>query len=342
MRSLVVAVVVACVIAVVNAGVVELGERSSRKNEAQFSDFDRVVGHGKPAMVEFYDPECAHCRGFAPEYDQVAENLKDKPVVIGRVNVRRWDVLVKRFDISTVPAMRFFHAGDNKNCQPYPEFSEDKADAVTEYISGQCGFAFRQVMPTAAATAAIAAVSANAQANLKQNLPKTAIAKATCPVPKMADEVDVTFEETDHSPVEAVAVDAPALIEGEADMETNAETDAEVDAESESDTDSGAVEELSDALDVEDTEEEEADEEDAIEEDEELAEGDEELVDEEDEFDTEVDVEGEDEDEAQDAEEGEEEEEEEELEANENAVETAAEPQAPPQAAPHPAAAQPL
>jgi len=130
------------------ADLVDLGERA----DGSIQKFHDVVGSNKPVVVEFFSPRCAHCRGFAPEYAEVARAFHGADVVIARVDVDRWDILQNEFKVERVPDIRFFAAG-SKQSNTYPEFSKDEAGEVIEWIKSKTGLTanFRQVMPAEAA-----------------------------------------------------------------------------------------------------------------------------------------------------------------------------------------------
>jgi len=118
----------ACVAAVSASNVVELDS----------SNFDSVIGQGKPALVEFFAPWCGHCKNLAPVYEQLADafaNSKDK-VVIAKVDADgNGKPLGQKYGVSGFPTLKWFSA-DGKD-EPY-EAGRD-LDTLAAFVSQKSG-----------------------------------------------------------------------------------------------------------------------------------------------------------------------------------------------------------
>ncbi|KAF8638249.1 hypothetical protein AX17_002271 [Amanita inopinata Kibby_2008] len=81
--------------------------------ELDSSNFDRVIGKGKPALVEFFAPWCGHCKNLAPTYEKLADAFaesKDK-VVIAKVDADgRGRPLAQKYGVSGYPTLKWFDA----------------------------------------------------------------------------------------------------------------------------------------------------------------------------------------------------------------------------------------
>jgi len=124
--------------------VLEVGaERIDHEGVAAFKD---VVGKHLPALVEFYIPTCGHCQGFAPEYERLAKTFAGQPVLIARVNARRWGKLADEYHVSRVPDIRYF---PKKSLEPTeyrrPRALEDLTLFLNDYAGTKVEMKFKQV-----------------------------------------------------------------------------------------------------------------------------------------------------------------------------------------------------
>lgn len=76
------------------------------------SNFDElVINAGKPALVDFWAEWCGPCRMIAPYVDQIAEEYKDKAVVV-KVNVDDCNGIASRYGIRNIPTILFIKNGE--------------------------------------------------------------------------------------------------------------------------------------------------------------------------------------------------------------------------------------
>jgi len=72
------------------------------------SNFDSVIGNGKPGLVEFFAPWCGHCKNLAPIYEKLADaytHAKDK-VIIAKVDADgEGKPLGTKYDVTGFPSM---------------------------------------------------------------------------------------------------------------------------------------------------------------------------------------------------------------------------------------------
>ncbi|KAG7528350.1 hypothetical protein FFLO_06227 [Filobasidium floriforme] len=72
-------------------------------------NFDKLVGAGKPALVEFFAPWLLSCRNLAPVYEQLADAFPTGKVLIAKTDADgAGKSLGKRFGVKGYPTLKWF------------------------------------------------------------------------------------------------------------------------------------------------------------------------------------------------------------------------------------------
>jgi len=102
------------------------------------SNFDSVIGQGKPGLVEFFAPWCGHCKSLAPIYEQLGEafsHAKDK-VVVAKVDADgAGKPLGQKYGVTGFPTLKWFDA--QGSISEY-EGGRD-LDSLVEFITKKSG-----------------------------------------------------------------------------------------------------------------------------------------------------------------------------------------------------------
>jgi len=99
-------------------------------------NFDKNVGGGEPAFVEFFAPWCGHCKSLAPEYEKVATAFARLPVKVASVDADKYKDLGGRFGVSGFPTLKYFPAGST---EPEAYNGGRTAQDILSFINGKAG-----------------------------------------------------------------------------------------------------------------------------------------------------------------------------------------------------------
>lgn len=70
-------------------------------------DFQKLLQTDKYVLVDFYATWCGPCKQMEPDLKDIAENMKDKVIVI-RIDVEQNPTLSKHFEIESLPTIQIY------------------------------------------------------------------------------------------------------------------------------------------------------------------------------------------------------------------------------------------
>jgi protein disulfide-isomerase A6 len=130
------------------------GALASNVLELEPSNFDSVIGQGKPGLVEFFAPWCGHCKNLAPIYEQLADafsHAKDK-VVVAKVDADgAGKPLGQKYGVTGFPTLKWF---DSQGSISEYEGGRD-LDSLVEFITKKSGIKSNIKPPPPPATAVL-------------------------------------------------------------------------------------------------------------------------------------------------------------------------------------------
>ena len=75
-------------------------------------DFERVVERSPiPALVEFWQPGCGHCRALLTQLEQLQGELEGR-ILIATLNVQEHRQVAAELNITSLPALALYDGGE--------------------------------------------------------------------------------------------------------------------------------------------------------------------------------------------------------------------------------------
>ena len=71
-------------------------------------NFKDTIKNNEVVIVDFWAPWCGPCRMIAPIIEELAEEYKDKGVVVAKVNTDEAPEIAGEFGIRSIPTVIFF------------------------------------------------------------------------------------------------------------------------------------------------------------------------------------------------------------------------------------------
>eukprot|EP00928_Gymnodinium_smaydae_P061668 TRINITY_DN45701_c0_g1_i1.p1 TRINITY_DN45701_c0_g1~~TRINITY_DN45701_c0_g1_i1.p1 ORF type:complete len:477 (+),score=155.50 TRINITY_DN45701_c0_g1_i1:66-1496(+) len=104
------------------------------------ANFNDHIQKNKQTLVEFYAPWCGHCKKLEPEYDKAAATLKDRGIVLGKVDATVEKDLATKYDVKGFPTMVWFDEGQKVDYD-----GGRTSDTIIDWVASMTGRAITEV-----------------------------------------------------------------------------------------------------------------------------------------------------------------------------------------------------
>lgn len=98
------------------------------------TDLDQAVSAAQPILVDFFAPGCRPCEALAPILDELAAEHAGK-LRIGKIRLDLAPVLAARFELTAVPTLIVFAAGEEQKRITAVEGKRQLLRALQEFLS---------------------------------------------------------------------------------------------------------------------------------------------------------------------------------------------------------------
>lgn len=90
-----------------------VGDKDEKIQQLSLADFSKMLQTDKPVLVDFHTKWCVPCKKMAPVVDKIAEQYKDKAIVL-RIDVDKSKEVARHYQIQGIPVFILFRNGEEK------------------------------------------------------------------------------------------------------------------------------------------------------------------------------------------------------------------------------------
>jgi thiol-disulfide isomerase/thioredoxin len=83
------------------------GEEITQLVDVSPDDLSKMLGQGKPVVLEFYTNACPWCAAIEPELELLSE-VYGKQIIVAKMNAEKYPVEAVKYQITGVPALILF------------------------------------------------------------------------------------------------------------------------------------------------------------------------------------------------------------------------------------------
>ena len=105
----------------------------------QFTDQNfetEVLKSDVPVLVDFFAEWCGPCRMLGPIIEELTEEMKDKKVKIGKINIDEAPETAKKYNVMSIPTIIIFKNGEPVETMSGVQNKEVLKEKLEKLIAG--------------------------------------------------------------------------------------------------------------------------------------------------------------------------------------------------------------